>query len=755
MAIKMTRSELIEYGKRFLIPIAGGLIVLFLAFLLQTAYRKSEFTQRIEEIAYDLRLKATLPNTVDNRIVIVDIDEPSLAREGHWPWSREKLARMVDKLFEKGVAVLAFDMVFAESDEGSGMAILKDMAQKVFYNQPAFMRAIEALKPQLDRDVIFAKSLQGRPVVLGYYFNFDSSRTESIGTLPAPAPLLQDINRKGIELPAAAGFGANLPVLQTAARGAGYFITEPDVDGNLRRIPMLVRYKDKFYPSLALETARVYLGVQHIQPLIEKLWADTYAVEKLILGEYEVPTDEDGWAFIPFRGREKSFPYVSATDVLRGAVDKKRLEGKIALVGTTAAGLKDLRSTPVQADYPGVEAHANVISAILDTKAGQQTRQRFYQRPSWALGADVVVLLILGVVLVFLLPRLTVLPAAVVTLGAILMLFGINILLWLNGVVLALAIPLLFIVVLFILNTAYGYLVESRSRRMLMGVFGQYVPPALVDEMSRGAENFGLEGESREMTVLFSDIRGFTALAESLTPGELKRLLNRFFTPMTQIIHAHRGTIDKYVGDLIMAFWGAPLHDDQHAKHALEAAMQMLEMEGALKKEFAALGLPPISIGIGLNTGSMNVGNMGSEFRMAYTVIGDAVNLASRLEGLTRVYDVGLVVSEDTKAGHAGLVYRELDRVRVKGKQKAVTIYQPVTHVERAAPELRKEIELYHQALRLYRDANWDLAELQFLALTQKYPECRLYRLYIERIQYFRKKAPAADWQGVFDYTSK
>jgi len=751
----ITRFRLTEYGKRFLVPIAAGLIVLFLALFLQMGYDDSEFTQRVEAIAYDLRLRATLPNTVDDRIVIIDIDEPSLAREGHWPWPREKLARMVDRLFEKGVAVLAFDIVFAESDENTGITILKNAAEKMFSTQPEFMRAIEALKPQLDRDAIFAKSLQGRPVVLSYYFNFDANRTDSVGILPAPAQLLQDLNRKGIDLPVAAGFGANLPVLQAAARGAGYITTEPDVDGNFRRIPMLVRYKNHFYAALALETARVYLGAQHIQPVSVKLWKDMYAVEKLILGDYEVPTDRHGRVFIPFRGREKSFPYISATDVLQGSIDKKQLEGKIVLVGTTAAGLKDLRSTPVQADYPGVEAHASVISAILDTKGGQPSRQRFYQRPSWAPGADAVILLILGLILVFLLPRLTVLPAAFVTLGAASLLLGLNMLMWLNGVVLALAIPLLFILVLFTLSTVYGYLIESRSRRTLMGVFGQYVPPALVDEMSQGAENFGLEGESREMTVLFSDIRGFTAMAESLTPGELKNLLNRFFTPMTRIIHAHRGTIDKYVGDLIMAFWGAPLHDDQHARHALEAAMQMLEREAELKQEFEQLGLPAISIGIGLNTGNMNVGNMGSEFRMAYTVIGDAVNLASRLEGLTRVYDVGLVVSEATRAGHADLLYRELDRVRVKGKQKAVTIYQPIAYNDRATPELRQELNLYHQALRLYRDADWDLAELQFLALSQKYPECRLYHLYIERIQYFRTSPPAPEWRGVFDYTSK
>lgn len=746
-----------DYLKRHLVPITLG-VALLLGALLFLIYQDNGFTQRAEAIAYDLRLNATLPNTVDERVVVVDIDERSLAREGHWPWARDKLAKMVNQLFEKGAAVVAFDVVFAESDESVNVKALRDLAQKIFSNQPAFIQAIDRLTPQLGRDAVFAKSMQGRPVILGYYFNFDydktRGKTESVGVLPPAAPLSQDLTRSNIPFQPATGYGANLPILQAATRSAGYFITEPDIDGTLRRIPMLVRYEDRLYASLSLETVRVYAGAQQIKPVVYKLLKQD-ALEKLVLGEYEIPTDGLGYVLIPFRGRERSFPYISATDVLHDVVTKQQLSGKIVLVGTTAPGLKDLRSTPVQADYPGVEAHANVIASILDTRPGHEGGGRFYQRPSWALGADVVLLLTAGLILVFLMPRLSVLYAAVVTVAAALLLLGLNMWIWFNGVVLALAIPLMFIFLLFTLTVSYGYLFESRNRRALVGVFGQYVPPALVDEMSLGKDDFGLEGESREMTVLFSDIRGFTTVAERLTPQELKSLLNRFFTPMTHVIHSHRGTIDKYVGDLIMAFWGAPLHDDQHARHALDAAMAMLEAETALQREFAQMNLPPISIGIGLNSGTMNVGNMGSEFRVAYTVIGDAVNLASRIEGLTRVYGARIIVSESTKSGHPDLLYRELDRVRVKGKQMGVTIFEPLAYLDRADQALRKELDLYHQALRLYREGKWDLAELQFLGLKEKQPDCLLYQVYIERIQHYRKHPPAKDWQGVFDFATK
>ena len=287
-------------------------------------------------------------------------------------------------------------------------------------------------------------------------------------------------------------------------------------------------------------------------------------------------------------------------------------------------------------------------------------------------------------------------------------------------------------------------------------MFGQYVPPELVDEMSENPERFSLEGESRLMTVLFADIRSFTSISESLKPRELKDLLNRYFTPMTEIIHTNRGTIDKYVGDMIMAFWGAPLNDPDHASHAIQASLAMLQKTRDLNPELAALGYPEIRIGIGLNSGPMNVGNMGSEFRMAYTVLGDSVNLGSRLEGLTKVYGVSLMVSENTARAAPEYVYRELDRVVVKGQSTPVTIYEPLCTQTELTTELKNQLDLANRALKLFRSRDWDNAEMQFINLMQAHPDVYLYQLYVkERIPWFRGNPPPDNWQGEFWHTSK
>jgi adenylate cyclase len=302
---------------------------------------------------------------------------------------------------------------------------------------------------------------------------------------------------------------------------------------------------------------------------------------------------------------------------------------------------------------------------------------------------------------------------------------------------------------------SYGFFIESRNKRLLAGLFGQYVPPELVNEMADNLDSYSLEGESREMTVLFSDIRGFTNISEGLDPKQLTHLMNDFLTPMTHVIHHNRGTIDKYMGDAIMAFWGAPLHDNNHAKHAIQAAFGMIVALEKLQQEFVAKGFPPISIGIGLNTGEMIVGNMGSKFRMAYTVMGDAVNLGSRLESLTKNYGVYIIVSEYTKAQVPEYIYRELDIVRVKGKDKPVAIFEPISIGDLIDQATKNNLARYIEALRLYRSQSWDLAEVEFLQLQKLEPERYVYPMYLERIEFFRKTPPGDDWDGVFNFDTK
>jgi adenylate cyclase len=707
-----------------------------------------DFTARLENYAYDLRLNWTMPNTQDKRIVIVDIDEKSLKEQGHWPWSRDKLARMVDMLFDRyGIDALGFDVVFAEQDQSSGLQSLEEIARTELGRDDEFQSALNKIRPRLDYDGKFAESLKNRRVALGYYFRHDQSNTGNVGLLPLPLFEKGGVDVDSLGVAGAAGYTANLPELQKSTAWGGYFsVSRLDDDGVFRRLPLIEVHDGAVYESLALAMARLVLNAPVQLGIVED--AGYAELEWLQLGNRHIPVDQHAAALIPYRGMEGSFPYVSASDVLQGRVPPEILKDTIVLVGTTAAGLKDLRVTPVQSVYPGVEVHANMIAGILD--------QDVKQHPAYTAGADFLFLLFAGLLLALLLPALSPLWATVVTVTVTSLMVAFNLYVWqeLNQV-LPIASLLLLVAVLFVFNMSYGFFIESRGKRQLAGLFGQYVPPELVDEMAKDPEAFSLEGESREMTVLFSDVRGFTNISEGLDPKQLTQLMNEYLTPMTHVIHQHRGTIDKYMGDAIMAFWGAPLHDEQHARHALQTALGMLESLSVLQEQFRAKGWPTINIGIGLNTGPMTVGNMGSEFRMAYTVMGDAVNLGSRLEGLTKEYGVKIIVSEFTRTAVPDFVFRDLDLVRVKGKDKPVGIYEPICPVGEDNEQIMEELALYGEALALYRAQQWSSAEEKFSILKQRYPERYLYDLYTKRIAYFREYPPGAGWDGAFTFKTK
>jgi len=741
-----------EIISRHAIRVALSLSVVILLLLHATGTFQLGFVNRLENFTYDVRLNLMMPGTVDDRIVIVDIDEKSLQEEGRWPWGRNKLAQMVDKLFDDySIQVLGFDVVFAEKDESSGLKSLEDIQQNYLRSDSDFGQVVEKLRPQLDYDQLFAKSMQGRNVVLGYYFRRDDNKDGRVGVLPAPSFVDGSFKGKNITFMEATGFGANLEVLQQNAIAAGHFNPDPDADGISRKVPMVMNLDGSVYEALSIAVARVALGNTKLEAgFAEGLGVGKkYAgLEWLKLGDKRIPVDANVSALIPYRGVQGSFPYVSATEVLSGKVPKEILKGRIVLVGTTAPGLMDLRATPVQNIYAGVEIHANMIAGILD--------QNIKQRPAYTLGAEFLILLLTGLLLALLLPALTPLWATALTIGVLTFSVIFNLFVWqLGNLVLPLASSLLLITAVYVLNMSYGFFVESRGKRQLAGLFGQYVPPELVDEMARNPEAISLEGESRELTVLFSDVRGFTTISEGLDPKQLTQLMNEFLTPMTHVIHHSRGTIDKYMGDAIMAFWGAPLADPQHASHAVRAGLEMIAGMTKLQEQFKAKGWPAIKIGVGLNTGEMTVGNMGSEFRMAYTVMGDAVNLGSRLEGLTKNYGVYIIVSEFTKEKAPEYLYRELDIVRVKGKDEPVMIFEPICELGQEDKSIKDELKLYRETLKLYRAQNWDLAEMQFINLQQMYPERYLYRMYLERITYYRQNPPGADWDGVFTFQTK
>lgn len=689
----------------------------------------------LEYFAYDTRLKLTLPETMDRRVVIVDVDEKSLAAEGRWPWSRDRMARLVNTLFDEyDIEVLGFDMVFAEQERYEAFENLERVLRSD--GQSNLADRVGSLMPRTDEQ--FAASMEGRPVVLGYYF---SGNTNSAGQLPEPYLPAMIAETMTMPVPTATGFGANLPLLQDAAPRAGFFDNPlSDEDGVFRRAPTLQSYQGGLYESLSLAVTQLYLD----QPLSI---GDNN--EWLYLGDRSIPVDRDMAVLVPYRGDQGSFPYVPATDVLNQAVSERALlKDAIVLVGTTAPGLYDLRNTPVQKVYPGVEVHANLISGILDS--------RFLRRPSYLAGAELVVLSALAVLLAVALPVLGAVSGALLGVGALLMMVGANVYLWTQqALVMSIAPTVLMILCLFLFNVAYGFITESRNRRALARRFGQYVPPELVEEMSANPAQYSMKGDRRDMSVLFSDVRGFSNLAENMDPEQLSRLMNELLTVLTRVIHEQRGTIDKYMGDAVMAFWGAPLTDPRHATGAVTAALKMGEAVTQVKEDFIRRGWPAINMGVGINSGPMNVGDMGSEFRMAYTVMGDAVNLGSRLEGLTRTYGVDIVVSEYTVRAAPQFVYRLLDRVRVKGRDTPLDIYEPLGAANEIMDSTRRESEAFNQSLDLYREREWERAEAGFQALVNEFGDNELYRMYIDRIRHFTTTPPPEEWDGVFDFQTK
>ncbi|MFZ4625764.1 MAG: adenylate/guanylate cyclase domain-containing protein, partial [Rhodoferax sp.] len=453
-------------------------------------------------------------------------------------------------------------------------------------------------------------------------------------------------------------------------------------------------------------------------------------------------------ALVPFRGKQGSFVYVSASAVLQETVDPDLFRGAIVLVGTTAPGLLDLHNTPMQESYAGVEVHANMIAAMLDGS--------IKQRPAYTLGLEIILLCIVGLPLSWVLPALSPMRATVLVVATQIVMVTTNLYFWnFSNLIVPLASGLVLTVVLFVFNMSYGFFVDSRAKRLLARIFGQYVPQELVDEMAKDPAAYSLAGSNREMTVLFSDVRGFTSISEGLEPEQLTQLMNAYLTPMTEVIQHHRGTIDKYIGDAIMAFWGAPVADQQHARRALQAALDMVASLPRLEDHFKQRGWPPIRIGVGLSTGTMTVGNMGSNFRLAYTVMGDAVNLGSRLEGLTKEYGVQIIVNELTRLAVPEFAFRELDRVCVKGKIKPVKIYEPIGLLSQLSNAEQLELSAYDDALALYQAQYWPEAATAFRLLQRSIPHRVLYQVYLRRIAYFLDHPPAPDWDGSFIFTTK
>lgn len=678
-------------------------------------------------------------------VVIVDFDEESLAAYGQWPWPRSLLAELVNKLMALEAGVIGFDIVFAEPDRLS-----PDKIATALYGVDADIQKILMRLP--GNDAIFASTLERSRVVLG-----QSMTHRPVPSSAANEPRKHQFAEYGgdprpylINFP---GIVRNVPELEAAAAGLGMFTHKPEIDGVVRRVPMVMRHGDDIYPSLTLEmlhiaTGQYGLGIKSNQAGISSIIVPTRGGKG-----FTIPTDAAGRIWINYTPHDRG-RYVSAKDVLDGTVPRQRIKGHFVLVGTSAVGLLDLKSTPVDNAMPGVEIQAQLLETILADK--------ILIRPNYATTIELIVLI-----------GLCLLMAVVVqweravwtffSFGALIaMLVGLSWYLYVEkGMLLGVAYIALCGLVLYSIIIYLDYVREESARRQIRTAFSQYLSPALVERLAANPEQLKLGGEIKSMSILFSDIRGFTSISESFMddPDGLTHIVNRYFTAMTDRILESNGTIDKYMGDAVMAFWNAPIDDEDHARHMCEAALNMLDglkkVNLKLQKDVEIQGkqFSGIDIGIGLNTGMCVVGNMGSEQRFTYSVLGDAVNLASRLESQCRTYGVTIIVSENTYVLADDLAVLELDLVKVKGKDQATRIYALMGLPRVCKDETFKALSGQHHAmLAAYRRQDWTGARDHLASchvLGKSYGLDDLYSLYERRIVDFENSPPGPQWDGV------
>ncbi len=687
---------------------------------------------------------------------IIDIDDDSLGRIGlQWPWPRPVVAEMVAQLANAGAAAIVFDVVFAEPDRTSPAQVAQIWEKLTGAGDIA-----GRLGDLPDHDALLADIIgQAKNVVTGFVLveddNGQKPRTRAGFAAAGDDPKLF--------LPGYfKGAIVTLPAFEQAAAGNGSFNFHPGRDLVIRSVPLLFRLNNQLLPSIAAEGLRVAQGarsyvVKSSGASGETAFGAASGINNIKIGAYEVPTTASGELQVHFT-MPVAERYLPAWKILAGDFDPALLEGNIVLIGTSAAGLRDIRPSPINPVMPGVEAHAQAIEQVL--------LGHFLQRPDWSEGLEWVFTILLGGGLILLLLRGGALRAALFGAGAIALAIGLS---WYGYRAHQLLIdpvsPALAGFMVYMSGSLAGYLRTEAEKKQVRGAFAQYLSPALVEQLAADPGRLKLGGETREMTFLFCDIRGFTAVSEQFkgNPQGLTKLINRFLTPMTNVILDRKGTIDKYMGDCIMAFWNAPLDDPKHADNACASSLRMFErleeLNAKLESEAKEQNIPfvPIKIGVGLNTGECVVGNMGSKQRFDYSVLGDAVNLASRLEGQSKTYGVDVVVGEATRAAAPGWAMLELDLIAVKGKTEAVRIFALLGKAELAASAEFQQTAAAHDAmLAAYRRQDWDAVEAALPDLRQRCPELdELYDLYAERVAFFRAEPPGESWDGVFRATSK
>ncbi len=717
-------------------------------FRIQDGYVVTEMRNRVFDVYQRLQPRPYLNPPVK----ILDIDEESLRTFGQWPWPRDFLARLLNRLTEAGVAAIALDMLQQEPDRTGPESLLKQ-----WQGRSDFASLQEAIKQLPNPDAEYVQALAQDPAVLSFAVNATIGGRAPICKVPFSylGAAGDDPSSYLLNLP---GVTSALPAFEKAAPGNGATNALPDADGVVRRVPLAVAYEGQHCGSLVAEALRVAQGAgNYIIKLSGASGEENFGMRTGLtavkIGQAVVPVDAFGRTLL-YDSNTRPERFLSIARFMQPNFDASGLAGNIVFIGSTVEGLKDIKATPLDPAMAGVEINAQILEQILNSQ--------YLSRPDYAPGVELVGLVLFGLVLMLMLHFLGALWSAIATILAIAFANGGA---WYGfshfGLLYDPAYPTIAAVAIYISGSLIGYLRTERARRYMNQTFGMYLAPELVKEMAETGEEVKLGGEARELSVMFSDIRDFTKIAEKLNPQELTHLINSTLTPLTDVIvKEQRGTLDKYIGDCIMAFWNAPTHNAEHARYAMRAALGMRNaldhVNGQFAQEAQITGKPfiPVGVGIGVNTGPCSVGNMGSEYRMAYSALGDTVNLASRLESLTRAYGVNIIVGEDTAAGAPEMALLEIDRVQVKGRSQPLAIFTLLGAARDAAFEKLNTAQAAF--LAAYRRKDWTAAREAIAACRSLAPDlAELYALFEKRIADYLSEPPPAEWDGVYVATSK
>jgi adenylate cyclase len=756
--------------RRFRAPLSiGGAVCLVsltlyaLAWLAPGTAPGLRLLRELEARTLDMRFRMRGPRKPSPAIVIVAIDQRSEDLLGRWPFPRSVFAQTLDFLHDANARVVAFDVAFPEPDENSALKTLVELkrsaaAAGIGRSNPQFTAQLDSMEAGADNDLKLTDAINRfGNTILGYFFLFDRAEAQSqdpkmladflnylsFQAYPRVVRPRKGANFEGLE---AVGISPDLPRLAEGAKNFGFYNVLPDSDGTVRSEPIVIRYQDNYYPSLDIATALAYTNES-----LDKVAVvfNENGLERVDLGNTSVPVDPEGMVRIDFHGPAGTYPSYSIADLVLHKANPEAFRDRIVLIGPTATGIADTRPTPFEnIAFPGVEVHANFIDNLL---AGSFIRRGLPENL-----IDMLFLIVfslpVGVAVSVLRPlRSALVIPAVAALFLVFDQFAFSA----HGIWYAAFLPVATLFTTYSLVVSYNFFFEEREKKAVRGAFQQYMAPEVISQVLDRPELLRLGGEEKHLTAMFSDIRGFTTLSEGLTPSGLVELLNEYFSEMTEVIFKNQGTLDKYIGDAIMAFWGAPLDVPDHAARACRAALEMSAALERLQERWRLQGRPRIDIGIGLNTGPMLVGNMGSQRRFNYTIMGDSVNLASRLEGVTKSFGTRVIISESTHAEVLEVAtVRELDMIRVKGKTKPVTIYE-LLGTDDDRERFADLTGRFQEALQSYRDGSWSTALDRFQKLQHDYPNDGPTRTFVQRCSELIHEPPSDVWDGVYVMRSK